>query len=710
MLRSASASVRSPPNHWLRSLGRAHHLHHKSFVERPALRVSSAYSCRSSRSNSVEYVRRRNDHGIATHGFWNTHTTRYNSTTSKPIQPKTSDRHPNESKNIDHTKTIETNTEVNETATTLGVPNDTETTTSVTDIPDTILKNQTNTASIDVSTLYDKSMHLPYMADFASDEYEPSTPLTDEIIQIISQRGPITVAEYIRLSLTHPLHGYYTHQSSTTKEEDPFDENYDLLDSKNTEASGADQIIGSAGDFTTAPEISQLFGESLLVWYIIQWQTLHNSCRALTWIECGPGKGTLLVDMMRLAMKTFPGFVEAVCEGGIHLVERGRGMRRSQAQALRELMEEAEVQKAGFTLEMKEKDLEDESLELSREELETALNAFSSPRSSVTPKLILDPNVSKRRKRVISVKWHDELTTVPISPEKPQFIVAQELIDALPVHSFQKTEIESTNVNGDITKDQVWRERLVDVDARPMDNDDGTIPTPATSDTSTKTNTKKPRLRFVLAPSVTPALRTLLNTDDAGKPKPNTTHTPTTVPTTPNTDSTPPVDDSSPGDILEICPDGMSLCQDMARRIQISGGAALLIDYGSALTQTHGDTLRAFRSHTQVPALSSPGTVDVTTDVDFHALRNAISQIEGYGTRVGCYGPVTQGSFLASMGVMERAMDWIDTDSTSDKEANDVVDALDRLCSPEQMGERYKVFCIVKKNPDFPYTSPPPGF
>jgi len=59
---------------------------------------------------------------------------------------------------------------------------------------------------------------------------------------------------------------------------------------------------------------------------------------------------------------------------------------------------------------------------------------------------------------------------------------------------------------------------------------------------------------------------------------------------------------------------------------------------------------------------------------------------------------------------MERAVAWIDKESTSDEEANDVVEALDRLCSAEQMGERYKVFCIVKKNPDFPYTSPPPGF
>ena len=69
------------------------------------------------------------------------------------------------------------------------------------------------------------------------------TALKDELRRIIAADGPITVERYMALCLGHPVHGYYTTR-------DPF---------------------GAAGDFITAPEISQMFGELIGLWAVETW-------------------------------------------------------------------------------------------------------------------------------------------------------------------------------------------------------------------------------------------------------------------------------------------------------------------------------------------------------------------------------------------------------------------------------------------------------
>ena len=90
--------------------------------------------------------------------------------------------------------------------------------------------------------------------------------------------GPITVARYMELALAHPEHGYY-------RKQDPF---------------------GEDGDFTTAPEISQMFGEMLGLWTAVVWQAL-DSPDPLNLVELGPGRGTLMADALRagIAMEDF---------------------------------------------------------------------------------------------------------------------------------------------------------------------------------------------------------------------------------------------------------------------------------------------------------------------------------------------------------------------------------------------------------------------
>ena len=124
-----------------------------------------------------------------------------------------------------------------------------------------------------------------------------AAPLTDLIRRQIAATGPITVADYMALALLHPDHGYYTTA-------DP---------------------IGARGDFITAPEISQIFGEMLGAALVQAWldQGAPSPC-ALA--ELGPGRGTLMADILRVADRV-PGFAEA---RQLHLVEVSPVLRAAQ--------------------------------------------------------------------------------------------------------------------------------------------------------------------------------------------------------------------------------------------------------------------------------------------------------------------------------------------------------------------------------------------
>ena len=127
------------------------------------------------------------------------------------------------------------------------------------------------------------------------------TPLGDLLIRRIAQTGPITLADYMADCLMHPLHGYYSTR-------DPF---------------------GVAGDFTTAPEISQMFGELLGLALAQSW--LDQGAPAnFTLAELGPGRGTLMADVLR-ATRAVPGFHRAA---QLTLVEASAHLRAAQRQAL----------------------------------------------------------------------------------------------------------------------------------------------------------------------------------------------------------------------------------------------------------------------------------------------------------------------------------------------------------------------------------------
>lgn len=94
--------------------------------------------------------------------------------------------------------------------------------------------------------------------------------LKARIVDLIEALGPISVSEYFSLCLSDPRHGYYMTR-------DPF---------------------GRDGDFTTAPEISQMFGEAIGVWLVLAWRALGRPEHPVI-AEIGPGRGTLTKDIAR---------------------------------------------------------------------------------------------------------------------------------------------------------------------------------------------------------------------------------------------------------------------------------------------------------------------------------------------------------------------------------------------------------------------------
>ncbi|UPR01496.1 S-adenosyl-L-methionine-dependent methyltransferase [Chloropicon primus] len=178
--------------------------------------------------------------------------------------------------------------------------------------------------------------------------------------------GPITFAEYMKTSLGSPVGGYYG----------------DKYVGKEGERA---PVIGARGDFVTSPEISQLFGEMVGVWCLTVWQQL-GSPDTLRLVELGPGKGTLMADLLRSTGSPSPifhSFQSALYNGekaGVSLVEISPAFREAQADKL------SKFQKDG---------------------------------------------------KGLNLEWHSALSDVP-RDNTPTIYIAHEFLDALPVHMFVK--------------------------------------------------------------------------------------------------------------------------------------------------------------------------------------------------------------------------------------------------------------------------------
>ena len=117
----------------------------------------------------------------------------------------------------------------------------------------------------------------------------------------IRAAGPISLADFMAAALTHPSLGYYRRSNP----------------------------LGASGDFITAPEISQIFGELMGLWLVDAWQRLGQPT-PVSIVELGPGRGTLMADALRAA-RLRPDFIAAI---RVHLIESSPGLRERQAAVL----------------------------------------------------------------------------------------------------------------------------------------------------------------------------------------------------------------------------------------------------------------------------------------------------------------------------------------------------------------------------------------
>ncbi|KAF8931199.1 NADH dehydrogenase [ubiquinone] complex I, assembly factor 7 [Podila verticillata] len=186
----------------------------------------------------------------------------------------------------------------------------------------------------------------------------------------------MSVSHFMRQVLVNPLSGYYM----------------------------KGDVFGTQGDFITSPEISQMFGELLGIWFLIQWQNIGKPSRVQL-VELGPGRGTLMMDMLRAASR-FKEFRKAI--SGVHLVEASPGLRKLQRQTL-----------CGIPI------------------AEEQIGGGS--REGIT---------SAQRPDGLEISWHDVFDDLP---GECSLVIAHEFFDALPIYKFEKTT-------------EGWRELVVDLE------------------------------------------------------------------------------------------------------------------------------------------------------------------------------------------------------------------------------------------------------
>jgi NADH dehydrogenase [ubiquinone] 1 alpha subcomplex assembly factor 7 len=133
---------------------------------------------------------------------------------------------------------------------------------------------------------------------------EEDTPLAVLLRSSILGRGPISMAEFMALCLSHPQHGYYMQPGP---------------------------VLGRSGDFVTSPELSQLFGEMVGVWCVAALEASVPGSSPFHLVEGGPGRGTLARDVLHVLAR-FPAHAQRL--RAVHLVETSPTLRAVQASTL----------------------------------------------------------------------------------------------------------------------------------------------------------------------------------------------------------------------------------------------------------------------------------------------------------------------------------------------------------------------------------------
>lgn len=413
---------------------------------------------------------------------------------------------------------------------------------------------------------------------------------------------------------------------------------------------GRDQF-GLKGDFVTSPEISQVFGELIGIWFVAEWLAQGRQKQGVELIEVGPGRGTLMSDVLRTIQK-FPAMADSI--DAVYMVEASPELRGAQKKLL-----------CG----------EDAAMTESKVGSHSVCKYMSVP-----------------------IVWTENIKSIPTSAEKMPFVVAHEFFDALPIHAFECVTVPPTQ---SIPQDEAdrsspstktsqptlqWRELLVS--PTPPESTHETLHTPP----SQSRDTPPPDFQLTIAQAATR----------------HSLYLPESSPRYRAIKS-----GAGPGALIEVCPDASLYASDFAARIGGSAqhpkrkpsGAALILDYGPGDGTVPTNSLRGIRRHRRVSPFAEPGLTDLSADVDFAGIAEAAARAsEG----IELHGPVEQGTFLQIMGIQERVKALVAAAKAradaGDKEAEgyaaDVEKAWKRLVDrgPGGMGKVYKVMAMLPEN------------
>ena len=155
--------------------------------------------------------------------------------------------------------------------------------------------------------------------------------------------------------------------------------------------------------------------------------------------------------------------------------------------------------------------------------------------------------------------------------------------------------------------------------------------------------------------------------------------------------------DAVQGSVFEYSPAISAFVEAVSGRLQAETGYALIIDYGHDQSGL-GDTLQAVRDHLYHPALSEPGSADLTAHVDFSAAKGIFQ-----ANNIQTFGPAGQGAFLTSLGIRERT-ETLCRNATADQ-ARILRSGTDRLVAANRMGTLFRVMVAASEG-----LPPPPGF
>lgn len=393
--------------------------------------------------------------------------------------------------------------------------------------------------------------------------------LSNLLEETIKTTGPLSLSAFMRQCLTHPQFGYYTTR-------DPLDT--------------------ATGDFITSPEISSVFGEMIGIYMFQIWLT-QNRPRTIKFIEFGPGKGTLMHDVLTSFNKLNKFDIDIEVE----LIETSRVLRREQHSKL------------------------------------CGTNEYVS----------LDHFDSSTTIWGNKIRWIENESEINNNELVPNYIIAHEFFDALPIKSFQRTE-------------EGWRELLVEH-------------TPLVGGDAKELNLPEDtEFHLTLSTKETPS---------------------SLIPTLINRFKDLPVDTR-----IEICPDAEFFVKKMGSLVNNEKklGAVLIVDYG-VVNEIPDNSLRGIYKHKFVSPFYKPGEVDLSINVDFDNIKLLAQD------SVMVLDPVDQGDFLHELGIGHRIQQLL-MKNNDEKIQEKIYNAYKRLTDKDDksMGKIYKFIGFLPKGSEVP--------